>query len=173
MSPHYNAAVNASYFEQCFDNLGELGKGSFGVVYKARSRDTGEIFAVKKSTKRYKGTRDRLRRLMEVQTGGAINDSPYCLRYYGGWEEKCVVAGGGVFFACFPPGRFPWAHPPPFAIRHPASDVLYLQTEYCKNGSLRDYAYSVEMVPEDRAWEFLTDAALVRGVCCCAAGPRR
>jgi serine/threonine protein kinase len=107
LSPHYNASAEASYFEQCFDNLGELGKGSFGVVYKARSRDTGHIFAVKKSTKRYRGERDRLRRLTEAKTAGTLGDNPHCLHYYGGWEEKCASLSrvflyvGGVFFLFF------------------------------------------------------------------------
>ena len=72
---------------QQFEVLQEIGKGSFGVVYRVRSLRDGRLYAVKKSTRRYKGVRDRERRLREVRSVNALGDHPHCVRMYDAWEE--------------------------------------------------------------------------------------
>ena len=50
---------------------GELGRGSYSVVFKARSRDDRRIYAIKKATKRIK---NRSKRLAELKTVEAVGD---------------------------------------------------------------------------------------------------
>ena len=55
-----------SRFKSDFDVIGELGKGSFGAVYKVLSRLDGCMYAVKTALRKFKGEADRNRMLKEV-----------------------------------------------------------------------------------------------------------
>ncbi|KAL2071349.1 hypothetical protein VTL71DRAFT_12584 [Oculimacula yallundae] len=61
------------------------------------------VFAVKKSRQPYSGTRDRQRKLQEVNVLKALGQSDHVLHFNDSWEEK---------------------------------NYLYIQTEYCEEGSL-------------------------------------
>ena len=58
-----------SRFKSDFDVIGELGKGSFGAVYKVLSRLDGCMYAVKTALRQFKGEADRARMLKEVSFG--------------------------------------------------------------------------------------------------------
>ena len=60
------AATVTSRFKSDFDVIGELGKGSFGAVYKVLSRLDGCMYAVKTALRKVKGNADRDRMLKEV-----------------------------------------------------------------------------------------------------------
>lgn len=90
-SPHYNPNNEGSYLEQCFETIEELGKGSFGIVYKVRSKDDEKLYAVKKSVRRLTTGANRRRCLDEVKRGRAVGDSPYCLQYFDAWEENDLL----------------------------------------------------------------------------------
>jgi serine/threonine protein kinase len=59
-----NRKVN---FEDDFEVLETLGIGSFGEVYRVRSLDDGQDYAIKKLKCKYRGERDRLLKLAEVE----------------------------------------------------------------------------------------------------------
>ena len=58
-SPHYNKKSSKPFFEQMFVQESRLGAGSFGEVFKVRSKDDGKTYAVKKAMFQYKGVGDR------------------------------------------------------------------------------------------------------------------
>jgi len=94
-----------------FDNLGLLGSGAFGDVYKARSRYDGSLYAIKRNRRQFRGIRDRDRAMEEVRImqrlqstcaskvgDGALSakgKNSYCLYllfFIRAWQE------GGYFF---------------------------------------------------------------------------
>lgn len=82
----------SSRFDQDFEILGELGNGSFGYVYKCRSRLDGCTYAVKAAKRRVKGTLDREQMLKEVTALAALSDLSdtaafHVVRYHQAWME--------------------------------------------------------------------------------------
>lgn len=65
-----------------------MGEGSFGEVYKVRSRDDGRLYAVKKSRQRFRGQWDRRQKLTEVEKHERLPSHPNCIRFYRAWEER-------------------------------------------------------------------------------------
>jgi len=61
------AGSSAISFELDFENLGCLGRGSFGDVFKARSKSNNSLYAVKRNRRQFRGKRDRDRALEEVR----------------------------------------------------------------------------------------------------------
>jgi hypothetical protein len=57
-----------SRFYADFDVIGELGRGTFGVVYKVLSRLDGCMYAIKAAQRQARGTSDKDRMLKEVRT---------------------------------------------------------------------------------------------------------
>lgn len=49
VSRYYDRCRTQTYFEQCFDIIEKIGEGSFGEVFKVRSKEDGCFYAVKKS----------------------------------------------------------------------------------------------------------------------------
>ena len=58
-SPVYSAEKKALYFEQCYTIEERLGVGSFGEVFKVRSKEDGKLYACKRTLLRYRGEGDR------------------------------------------------------------------------------------------------------------------
>lgn len=58
-SPMYLPTNDEPYFEQHFEVLELLGEGSFSQVFKVRSRDDGNLYAVKKSKLPFKSELNR------------------------------------------------------------------------------------------------------------------
>lgn len=54
LSGVYNKDRMESYYEQCFEQISKIGEGSFGEVFKVRSRDDGQFYAVKISKYSFK-----------------------------------------------------------------------------------------------------------------------
>ncbi|XP_062456870.1 membrane-associated tyrosine- and threonine-specific cdc2-inhibitory kinase [Rhea pennata] len=84
----YDPRRPQTFFRQCFQVLGRLGRGSHGEVYKVRSREDGRLYAVKRTLEPYRGAADRRRKLAEVRKHERVGRHPHCLGLVRAWEEK-------------------------------------------------------------------------------------
>lgn len=87
-SPHYNEKSKDLYFEQCFEVISRLGAGSFGEVFKVRSKEDGCLYAVKKSRDKFRGDADRKYKLEEVNKHESLKCHRNCVRFFKAWEER-------------------------------------------------------------------------------------
>ena len=55
----YRPHLDDSYFKQCFEVEAKLGEGSFGEVFRVRSKEDGKVYACKRTLFRFRGERDR------------------------------------------------------------------------------------------------------------------
>ncbi|KAJ8284308.1 hypothetical protein COCON_G00031580 [Conger conger] len=83
----YDPCKSQSFFSQCFINLGLLGRGSFGVVYKVLSLQDGQHYAIKRSVQRFRGDRDRQRSVREARNHECLCPHPHILGFKAAWEE--------------------------------------------------------------------------------------
>ncbi|KAM9838129.1 membrane-associated tyrosine- and threonine-specific cdc2-inhibitory kinase [Aulostomus maculatus] len=83
----YDPSKQQSYFNQCFTNLGLLGRGSFGEVYKVQSNKDGQQYAVKRSTHRFRGNSERNRSVREARHHERLCPHPHILNFVAAWEE--------------------------------------------------------------------------------------
>lgn len=84
--------VPVSRFQSDFEVLSVIGSGSFGEVYRARSRVDGMEYAVKCTRRRFKGQADRARYLQEVKALAKVCNSDseevlHIVRYHQAWIE--------------------------------------------------------------------------------------
>ncbi|CAG2248043.1 PKMYT [Mytilus edulis] len=79
------------YFEQEFEIICKIGMGSFGEVYKVKSKEDGKLYAVKRSHERFRGDADRRRKLEEVAKHETLPPHPNCVTFYRAWEEKTTI----------------------------------------------------------------------------------
>eukprot|EP00123_Amoebidium_parasiticum_P014407 comp22488_c0_seq1/m.33924 comp22488_c0_seq1/g.33924 ORF comp22488_c0_seq1/g.33924 comp22488_c0_seq1/m.33924 type:complete len:455 (-) comp22488_c0_seq1:505-1869(-) len=90
-SPYYDQNKREPYLKQAFVIVSRLGKGSFGEAFKVQSKEDGQHYAVKCSGKRFTSNSDRRRQIDEANYIRSLGAHPNCLRYYGAWEEDCVL----------------------------------------------------------------------------------
>ncbi|XP_062331448.1 membrane-associated tyrosine- and threonine-specific cdc2-inhibitory kinase [Osmerus eperlanus] len=83
----YDPSKPQSFFSQCFTNLGLLGRGSFGEVYKVLSLLDGKHYAVKRSVQRFRGTSERNRSVREARSHERLCHHPHILGFVAAWEE--------------------------------------------------------------------------------------
>ncbi|KAL2078743.1 hypothetical protein ACEWY4_026428 [Coilia grayii] len=83
----YDPKRPQSFFSQCFTNLGLLGRGSFGEVYKVLSLLDGRQYAVKRSVQRFRNGSDRARCLREARNHERLGPHPHVLAFVAAWEE--------------------------------------------------------------------------------------
>ncbi|XP_054162630.1 membrane-associated tyrosine- and threonine-specific cdc2-inhibitory kinase-like isoform X2 [Oppia nitens] len=88
LSKHYDSSREESYFDQCFIVEKKIGSGSFGDVFRVKSREDGKYYAIKRSRERFKGKSDRERKLEEVCKHEQLPKHPNCVRLYKAWEER-------------------------------------------------------------------------------------
>lgn len=87
----YQPVKKESYFEQCFDLLAKIGEGSFGEVFKVRSKEDGRLYAVKKSLQLYRGENYRQERLEEVRRYEQFSAHEHCITLYRAWEQNDLL----------------------------------------------------------------------------------
>ncbi|XP_075161851.1 protein kinase, membrane associated tyrosine/threonine 1 [Haematobia irritans] len=88
LSSTYDCSLNETYFEQCFTRLGKIGEGSFGEVFKVRSKEDGLLYAVKMSKQLFRSDLYRQERLEEVRRYEQFSGHKNCLRFYRAWEQE-------------------------------------------------------------------------------------
>ncbi|XP_033628353.1 membrane-associated tyrosine- and threonine-specific cdc2-inhibitory kinase-like [Asterias rubens] len=88
LSPHYNEKSRDSFFDQCFTVVQKLGEGSFGEVYKVKCKESGKLYAVKRSRERFKGEADKRRKLEEVHQHETLTRHQNCVEFFKAWAEK-------------------------------------------------------------------------------------
>ena len=76
---------NFSRYANEFHELGRLGKGGFGEVFKARNKLDGQLYAVKKITQTAPGSLSEI--LSETILLSRLNH-PYVVRYFNTWLEE-------------------------------------------------------------------------------------
>ncbi|XP_046405215.1 membrane-associated tyrosine- and threonine-specific cdc2-inhibitory kinase isoform X2 [Ischnura elegans] len=84
----YDKDSNVSYLEQCFEIVGCIGHGCFGVVFKANSLEDGKLYAIKKSRDRFRNALDKKRKLVEVELLEKLPKHPNCIQMHRAWEEN-------------------------------------------------------------------------------------
>ncbi|KAK1881832.1 Membrane-associated tyrosine- and threonine-specific cdc2-inhibitory kinase [Dissostichus eleginoides] len=84
----YDPSKQQSYFNQCYTNLGLLGRGSFGEVYKVKSNLDGRQYAVKRSAHRFRGNSERSRSTREAKNHERLCPHPHILDFVAAWEES-------------------------------------------------------------------------------------
>lgn len=125
-------ATTVSRFKSDFDVIGELGKGSFGAVYKVLSRLDGCMYAVKAALRKAKGVADRDRMLKEVYALAALSDQAdpatfHIVRYHQAFMEE---------------------------------ERLYIQTELCSSNLSDEIAVSRGRLSNDRRYKLLREMLL-------------
>lgn len=88
LSSYYDETLNKSYFKQCFIIEKKIGHGSFGDVYKVKSREDNQYYAVKVSREKFKGKTDREEKLNEVCKHEQLPNHDHLVKFYCAWEER-------------------------------------------------------------------------------------
>ncbi|XP_041035975.1 membrane-associated tyrosine- and threonine-specific cdc2-inhibitory kinase [Carcharodon carcharias] len=83
----YDESKEDLYFEQCFQKIIKLGHGSFGEVFKVRSKEDGKLYAVKRSMELFRGESDRSRKLEEAQKHERLGAHANLVGFVRAWEE--------------------------------------------------------------------------------------
>lgn len=87
----YRPNLRESYFEQCFEVVDRIGEGSFGEVFKVRSKEDGQLYAVKKSLQLYRGETSRQERIEEVRRYEQFSGHENCITLYKAWEQNDLL----------------------------------------------------------------------------------
>ncbi|XP_058454635.1 membrane-associated tyrosine- and threonine-specific cdc2-inhibitory kinase [Malaya genurostris] len=88
LSSLYRPEQRESYYEQCFEQIVKVGEGSFGEVFKVRSKLDGCFYAVKKSKELFRGENYRHERLEEVRRYEQFSEHENCIKLYQAWEQE-------------------------------------------------------------------------------------
>lgn len=130
LSPKYKKDTNLSYYEQRFEQISRIGEGSFGEVFKVRSKDDGKYYAVKKSKQCLRSENYRAERLEEVRRYEQFSNHEHCITLHKAWEEDERL----------------------FMQMELCQGSL---EDYA-----RDYAKRGQRIPEEDVWSFLLDLLL-------------
>lgn len=87
----YDKTKNESYFEQCFDQIVRIGEGSFGEVFRVRSKEDGKFYAIKKMRFTHRGENYRRERLEEVRRYEEFSGNENCVTLYKAWEQDDLL----------------------------------------------------------------------------------
>ncbi|KAJ1486989.1 kinase-like domain-containing protein [Baffinella frigidus] len=85
--PLLDRSIKASRYLTDFEELSQLGKGSFGTVFLSRSRTDGCTYAVKKSTELVRTDGGKRTLLKEVFAMAALAGVQHVVRYHSAWYD--------------------------------------------------------------------------------------
>ncbi|KAJ6647292.1 Membrane-associated tyrosine- and threonine-specific cdc2-inhibitory kinase [Pseudolycoriella hygida] len=88
LNPQSTNQCIESYFDKCFVLIEKIGEGSFSEVFKVRSKEDGELYAIKKSLIPYRSEFYRERSLDEVRNFEIFSDNKNCVTFYKAWEQN-------------------------------------------------------------------------------------
>ncbi|KAA6400196.1 MAG: putative Membrane-associated tyrosine- and threonine-specific cdc2-inhibitory kinase [Streblomastix strix] len=74
-----------------FETVGYIGSGSFGDVYKVRSKIDGKLYAIKWSRKKHRGDADRRASLYELYTFALVGKHPHLVEFVQAWEQDGLM----------------------------------------------------------------------------------
>ncbi|XP_063702681.1 membrane-associated tyrosine- and threonine-specific cdc2-inhibitory kinase [Culicoides brevitarsis] len=130
LSSAYKKDTNLSYYEQRFEQISRIGEGSFGEVFKVRSKDDGKYYAVKRSKQFLRSENYRAERLEEVRRYEQFSNHEHCIVLHKAWEEDDRL--------------------------YMQMELCHGSLE----DYARDYAKENARIPEDEVWSFLLDLLL-------------
>lgn len=84
----YDHHCHLSYFDQIYEPVAKLGEGSFGEVYKCKSKEDGLFYAVKKTKECYRSESDKLAKIQEVLKHELIPKHENILSLHSAWEQN-------------------------------------------------------------------------------------
>ncbi|CAF3459072.1 unnamed protein product [Rotaria sp. Silwood1] len=87
-SPFYTKSDTSTYWDQCFEHLECLGRGSFAEVYKVRHKEDNQLYAIKRSLTKFRGKSDRDQKLKEVRFHETLATHRNILKIIRAWEER-------------------------------------------------------------------------------------
>lgn len=87
----YRPYLRESYFEQCFEVVDRIGEGSFGEVFKVRSKEDGQLYAIKKSLQLYRGEQSRQEKIEEVRRYEQFSGHDNCITLHKAWEQNDLL----------------------------------------------------------------------------------
>jgi len=132
-----------------FGSAQVYGIGEFSIVYRVENplpngpaaslktpTSVGKVWAVKKSKKPYAGSKDRARKMKEVQILKGLKGHEHIIEAVDTWEMK---------------------------------NHLYIQTEFCENGNLKDFLTQAgykARIDDFRIWKILLELSLVCIITC-------
>ena len=74
-----------------FEELDELGKGSFATVYKCRHRLDGMVYAIKRANEAFSSRAHFESKLREVFVMATLPLDPHIVRYHDAWIEGNIL----------------------------------------------------------------------------------
>lgn len=87
-SPLYNRMRDQNYLYQCYEILHKIGEGSFGTVYKVRSKEDNRLYAVKIFKEPFRNKTHRKQVLEEVMRHQQLSKHPNIVSMYQAWEDE-------------------------------------------------------------------------------------
>lgn len=78
-----------NFYQTEFEELNEIGKGSFYTVFKVRNKSDQKLYAIK--LKNRANPNNTSRTIAELQAAFGISNHPNCVRHYQAWDESGLM----------------------------------------------------------------------------------